>query len=245
MKILVLGNSNSNGSRLADPRDSWPRLIERDLGGLGIETKVVDKLFIAGPTGAAFLDGLLERERPDVAIFPTSTFGIVVELVSYRVRERFGVRAATVVGRAERFVARRTPPPGGRGGRLILEARRAGRRLVGTRPALSVDAAMVHFDQCLMSLARAENTHTIVLGGPGYSRELERLNPNLRKLQDRCQAHFQESAQFHHFDWLSHEELLGGQDAKQQYFFSDGIHHNERSHLLVAGALLPLVLARA
>ena len=245
MKILVLGHSDSDGSRLANPRDGFPSLLQRMLAERGIQADAVHRYLYPGPTAAAFVAKQLERQHPDVVVLATTTHSVVVELVSNRVRERWGERAGRLAERAERAVARRADRLPPRATAVATRLRRAGRRLVGTRPALTEQGLIQSYEDCMMALAQAENVHTIIGGGIGYIGEIQRLNPGIDARQAKLQAKFRAAAEAHHFDWLSHEAVLGGPGTKDKYYQPDGIHTDERSHRLFAEALLPLVLARA
>jgi hypothetical protein len=100
------------------------------------------------------------------------------------------------------------------------------------------------YEECFDVLARAEIVHTILLAGAGYTAEQTVLNPGWPKLQARIHGQLESAARSHHFDWLVHEELLGGRSAKETYYHADGVHTDERSNLLVAQALLPLIQAK-
>lgn len=202
------------------------------------------RLLFAGPSAAGYVQAQIDRERPDVVVLATSTYGVVVQLVSHRVSEALGPRAGAVAGHVERFVAKHAGRPGSTQRRLSAEVRRAGRKVVGTRPGLSVRGLVESYEACFSTLARAEDVQTLVLAGAGYSAEQTRLNPRWPALQDQINARLQAATVSHHFEWLVHEELLGGRDAKQPFYFADGVHTDERSQQLVADALLPLILAK-
>lgn len=240
----MLGHSDSDGSRVPNQRDGWPWLLQDLLTNSGVETEIVHRLLFAGPSAAGFVQVQLDRERPDVVVLGTSTYDVVLQLVSNRVRETFGLRAATVAGNLERFVARNAGPSGSSRRRLTSELRKAGRKIVGTRSSLSVAGLIDSYEACFNTLARAENVHTLILGGVGYSSEQTRLNPSWPVLQDQIQARLRAAAVGHHFEWLAHEELLGGRQAKEHYYYPDGVHTDERSQKVVADTLLPLILAK-
>ena len=201
-------------------------------------------MLFAGSSAAGYVQAQVERERPDVVVLATSTYGVAVRLVSNRVSEVLGSRAGAVAGNVERFMAKHAGHPGSTQRRLTTEVRRAGRRIVGTRPGLSVDGLVDSYEACFSTLARAEDVQTVVLAGAGYSAEQTRLNPRWPALQDEIHTRLRTAAVSHRFEWLVHEELLGGRDAKQPFYFADGVHTDERSQEVVAVALLPLILAK-
>jgi hypothetical protein len=244
MKILVLGHSDSDGTRLSNSADAWPWLLQNQLEGLGTPTEDVHRLLFAGPSAGRFVHSQLERESPDTVILATSSYGVVLQLVSNRVRQSFGDRAGTAAARLERFAAMHAGRPGSGRRAFTARMRRYGRRIAGTRPSLSVGGLINSYEECFDVLARAENVHTIILAGAGYTAEQTVLNPGWPKLQARIHGQLESAARSHHFDWLVHEELLGGRSAKETYYHADGVHTDERSNLLVAQALLPLIQAK-
>ncbi len=245
MKLLVLGHSDSDGSRFSNREDGWPWVLQEHIRAeTGIDYEVVHRLYFAGPGAVDYLERQVAREQPDVVILALSSYSLVVQLVSNRVREKFGDRAANLVTAGENHVASVSGRLGPRGKRLLVAARRAGRGLVGTRPAMSFEAFAGAYGESFRALARHEDIQTLVLGGLGYARELERLNPALNDLQSGFYARMRDLAEEHHFDWVTHEAILGGREAKLPFFLPDGVHSNEASHRLVAEALAPLVLAR-
>lgn len=244
VKLLVLGHSDSDGTRLSSYRDAWPYLVQNDLErSLGREVQVVHRLLFAGPSAAAFVERQVAAEAPDAAILCPSTYGVVVQLVSNRINEAFGPRYARMAARAERTAVRTTYRLGPVASKPLVVARAAARRLIGTRPALTFEAMLQSYADCMAVLAKSENLQTVVLGGAGYTRQHQRLNPLLLDLQAAATREFKRLAEHHHFDWLVHEVIMGGIEAKERFYFADGVHTNEESQRLVADAVTPLVLA--
>lgn len=241
MKLLVFGHSDSDGSHLLDPADSWPRVLQRSLSEAGGEVDVLHRRLYAGPTAAEYVERQFERERPDVVVMATSTYAVVVRLVSNHVRERWGDRAAAAALRLEQFAGRHPGRPGSPGAAAITVGRRLGRKLIGTRPALAADGLIEHYRDCMRSLARHEDVRTIILGGAGFTREVGRLNPGFDSEERKIQERLRDLALSHRFAWLVHEDLLGGPAGKARFFLSDGMHTDEHSQRLVADAILPMV----
>ncbi|MEO8538450.1 MAG: hypothetical protein ABI577_01825 [bacterium] len=245
MKLLVLGHSDSDGSRLRNHDDGWTWLIQRaveERTGRPLET--VHKQLFAGPTAVSFMERQLDREQPDIVILGTSGYGVVVELASNRVREKFGERGASFVHREEVRVANWSKKLGPRGKRSLGVGRRLARKLIGTRPAFSFPELVDCYEECFRALARREQMHVIIFGGLGYGLEIQRLNPRLYDLQDELHGRLKALADELHFDWVTHEGILGGREAKLQYFQSDDVHSNEEGQRLAAEAVIPLVMAR-
>lgn len=245
MKLLVLGHSDSDGSRLPNREDGLTWVLQRRVREeTGVELETVHKALFAGPTALAFMERQLEREQPDIVILGTSGYGVVVQLASNRVRERFGNRAADFVNRQEVRVAHLANRMGPRGRRALRVPRRLARSLIGTKPAFSFEDLVACYEDLFRALARREQVHTIILGGLGYGIELQRLNPRLNELQGRFHARLKALAEELHFDWTTHEGILGGPEAKFAYLQPDGVHSNVEGQRLAAEALLPLVVAR-
>lgn len=245
VKILVFGHSDSDGSHLPDADDAWPWLLRRLLAEQGVEAEVVHKRLFASQTAVAFVERQLDVEQPEFVIIATSTFPCLVKMVSKRVRRRFGARAGAVAGKAERFVARHPGPPGSARARGMLRVRSIGRRLIGTAGDYTFDELVSSYQACFAAVARRERTQAIVIGGAAYTDAIWRLNPGSDVLEAACNEALRRSALTHHFDWVFHEELLGGRGGKASFYMADGCHTLQPAHTLLAAALAPLVLAHA
>ncbi len=233
VKLLVLGHSDSDGSRLRNREDGLTWVLQRRIGQeTGIELETVHVSLFAGPTALRFMERQLEREQPDIVILGTSGYGVLVQLASNRIRERFGQRAGDFVNRQEVRIAHLATRLGPRGS------------VIGTRPAFSFEDLVACYEGLFRALARREQMHTIILGGLGYGLELQRLNPRLNDLQDELHARLKALADELHFDWTTHEGILGGRQAKLAFLQADGVHSNEEGQRLAAEALLPLVVAQ-
>lgn len=112
--------------------------------------------------------------------------------------------------------------------------------MAGTGPALAQGALLESYDECMRVLARHEDVRTIVLGGAGFTGEIPRLNPGIEVVLEDVQVRLRESALRYRFDWLDHEDLLGGGTAKLPFFHPDGMHTDERSQRLVTEAIAQL-----
>ena len=244
MKLLVFGHSDSDGRHLDDPANAWPWVSQRMLAEKGVNLEVVHRSLYAGPTAASFVEKQLETHQPDVVVVATTTHNVVVRLVSSKVRARWGDHPARVAERAERWAARQSARDGRRGA-AVMALRKGARRVLGTLSPMTPNEMVATYAACFDQLARVEDLHTIVGGGIGYIGEIRRLNPGIDAAQASLQRRFRELAEGHRFDWLSHEAVLGGPALKDQYYFPDGMHTDERSQKLFAEALLPLVLTRS
>ena len=186
----------------------------------------------------------MAAEEPDIVVIATSTYGVLIKMVSKRVRQRFGDRAGDLAARTERFVARHPGPAGSKRATAFAEARRVGRRIIGTTGDSSEDALAECYADCFLTIARREDLHGIVVGGAAYTDAVWRLNPGAEQAQARMDARFEASTREHRLDWISHQALLGGPARKLPYYQADGVHTDARSHRLLAEAIVAAVLAR-
>ncbi len=208
---------------------------------MGVEASVMHRLLFAAPSAPQFVQRELERQSPDIVVIASSTHGVLLQLASIRVREVLGQRAGSAVAKLERFVSSRGGRPGTVRGDATTRLRRVARRTLRAKSELSAAELVRTYRLCFDVLARAENVHAIVLGGAGYSPAVENESPGWGGLQGEITGRLKLAALEHHFDWLVHEELLGGPEDKLAYFHPDGIHTDERSQQMVAEALLPLI----
>lgn len=242
MKILVLGHSDSDGSQLDDAADSWPRILERELAeSLATEVTVVHRTLFAGPTAVGFLERLLEAERPDAVILATSSFGSVFRFVSVRAREVLGERAGAFVERIEVGARGLSHSDAGLRRRVAEYPRRAVRRALGAKAAASPAALLESYSEVMRRLAREEDVHVTIAGGVGFSRFHERMNPGMRGATQMFAARLEEMALRHQFDWVSHEEVLGGRTLKEAFYLPDGVHTTEAAQRMLADAIRPLI----
>ena len=245
MKVLFFGHSDSDGSQLRERSQGLPTLLRQALAAAtSQDVEVVHRVFHAGPSSESYLQRQLDEHEPDVVVLATSTHPVLVEFVSNRIRERWGVRAGRLAVRAENAISQRSIKAGPVSRPLYSGVRRTARKVLGTRPTMTSDVLMACYEGCMARLARVEQMHTIVLGGVGYVGETRRKNPNMDALQEMFQQRFHAMADSYRFEWLSLEALLGGPGAKEQYYQPDGVHTDERAHRLFAGALTPLLLAK-
>jgi lysophospholipase L1-like esterase len=243
MKILVFGHSNSDGSMLPDANDGWPWVLRGLLAEAGVQCEVTHKKLFAGPNAAAMLQRTVEKEQPDVVILATSTFGVVVRLMSNRIRERWGERAGRLAQRMEQHNWRQRRRRNVIVARAYRPLRRTLRRIIGVSATHSVDKLATWYEDCFRTLAQFEDVQGIIITGVGYGPAVDRLNPGWQGPQDQVYARLKPAALSHRFAWVPHEELLGGPEAKLKYFQDDGVHTDAESHQVAAAALAPVILS--
>ena len=125
--------------------------------------------------------------------------------------------------------------------RGLRPVRHLTRKVIGTQTTHTPDTLIAHYKDCFSVLAQREDIATIILGGVGYGPAVDRTQPGWEPAQARVYAALKEDALRHRFDWLVLEDLLGGPKDKLKYFYRDGVHTNEASHVVAAEALFPLV----
>lgn len=242
MKVLVFGHSNSDGSMLEDASNGWPWLLRGLLGEAGVGCELVHKKLFAGPTAASIIQRTVEKEQPDVVIIATSTFGVVVRLISNRIRERFGRRAGRLAERMEQHNWRTRRRRSKATIAVFRPVRRAVRRIIGVSATHSTSQLAEWYEDCFRTLAQFEDVQGIIITGVGYGPAVDRLNPGWQAPQDEVYNRLKPAALRHRFTWVPHEDLLGGPEAKLKHFQADGVHTDEESHRVAAAALLPVIL---
>ncbi|MEP7215609.1 MAG: hypothetical protein ABI782_05100 [Anaerolineaceae bacterium] len=241
LRMLVLGHSDSDGTRLTDSADAWPQVVARELPGLSIE--LTHRILFPGQSATKFVEKELAAGTPDIVVVAVSSFSAAFAFVSNRLRDLLGDRAASVAIRLE-HLAGDLSVSNQRLHQATIAPRRAARRLVGTRPTSTLEATLDAYRDVFQRLAREEDVQTIVLGGAGYTLHHERMNPGMRVITERFDAELLSAAQGHHFDWVSHAGVMGGRGTKERFFMSDGIHTDEAGQRLVADSMMPLIGSR-
>lgn len=96
MKLLVLGNSDYNGSMLSDPGIAWPHIVGRRLSQMtGEPVEVVNQNLIPSRANALLLvDGLLESHQPDLVVVGLNPYAFAITRVATRVQQRAGKRVS-------------------------------------------------------------------------------------------------------------------------------------------------------
>ncbi len=244
LRMLVLGHSDSDGSKLADAADSWPRLVVSGMPeAAGFSIELTHRILYPGRSATRFVQKELATTAPDIVIVGVSSFSAAFEFVSNRLREILGERPARVVLRLEAHAGGWTSSRH-RLHSASLAPRRAARRLVGTRAASTVEATLQSYRDVFQRLAREENMQTIVLGGAGYSRHHQTMNRGMAAIIARFDMELGSAAEEHHFDWVSHTGVMGGHDAKERLYLADGVHTDETAQRLAAEAMLSVIAQR-
>ena len=244
LRMLVLGHSDSDGTRLADPADSWPQVVAREMPAVaGLSIELTHRILFPGGRALARVESALATSTPDIVAVAPFSYSASFEFVSVRLREALGERMARMILPAER-VAARWSSSAARVHAAAVVPRRVARRVIGTRPNLSVAAALQSYAEVFQRLAREEEIQVIVVSSAGFSLYHERMNPRMKAITARFAVEHRRAAEEHRFDWLAFDELLGGRGAKEPYFLTDGVHTDEAGQRLVADAVIPLIVRR-
>ncbi|MEX2080864.1 MAG: hypothetical protein WEC33_04545, partial [Dehalococcoidia bacterium] len=92
MKILLLGNSDTDGSFLN--ATLWPEVVREALEGHhgGSVSWVAERFSASASTGIEHAQVLVRKHQPDLVIVPVVTFAMSVGFVCVRIRDLFGER---------------------------------------------------------------------------------------------------------------------------------------------------------
>jgi lysophospholipase L1-like esterase len=242
VKILVLGNSDTDGS-FAEPHTLWPeaarRVAERELGEA---VELTEARFAAAVAGAdAYAERRVREAAPDVVILPMGTFAFSVGFVSVRVRARYGKRAGDWYKRLEDALDRRTRRKGGRPGRGGMLARRAARRIIGTQPQATADQLAENYRDILRALSRVEHVDVALVSyppeqGPYLAKGIASGEARRRFLA----AVRAEAARLHYT--LIDDSYAAGR-AREEVMTPDGFHMSAEGHRLLGEAVGAAIVA--
>lgn len=243
MNILVLGHSDSAGDWLEDRTAAWPALLQGALReALGRDVTLEHRAFEHLRRDAvATLEAALAGAQPDLVVLALNPYAFAMPAVSFRVRERFGSRAARLYLRWERrFMA--LTQQGHVRSRLNRGARRVARRMIGVRAFASYEAVIAAYADVLRALARHERLHVLVMGGNRFTAPLRAANPGMLERLDQFARDMEAAAVAHRFAWFNTEASVAGPQ-RDTYFLADGVHRTLAAHARLAGMLLPVVRA--
>jgi hypothetical protein len=237
--ILVLGQSNSRGTQLADSAAAWPNIISGALPDLvGSPIALTFRTFYAHAPGAsAYLDRQLVRDQPDIAILILTPFAFLVPMVGPGVRKRYGDRAGDAYQWLEKRFDRAT-----RGGdRLGPSANRVARRLthaaLGAAPITSYDVVLDGTAEALRRLARDEQVQVVAIQGfirlpSGSGRKARERTSLVQRYLDETRA----LADRLHATYLDLPE--GTLQETDAFFLPDSTHITEAAHRAIAAVIL-------
>ncbi|MGI8926431.1 MAG: GDSL-type esterase/lipase family protein [Tepidiformaceae bacterium] len=240
MRVLVFGHSDAEGSRLTNPDQAWPWILQRELperAGEAVEV-VHCGLYPTTPNAIGYIDARLHEHQPDVVLLNLSSHQFALHVVAGRVRELFGARASDWVLRRQRFLDARVARTGPLGSRSLYGVRRLTRAIIGTAPMVPYEVVVEAYAAVVRRLAREEGLHIVVVGGTRFSAMHQRLNKGLVDQIDRFKESIRTVVEEHRLNWVDNETVFGAVDRATLYL-ADGIHRSELGHRLLADALLP------
>ncbi len=243
MKLLILGNSDYDGSMLEDDSQSWPYLVGNRLSDdLGIPVEVLNRKLVPSRRDAvATAEALIAEHLPDLVVVGLNPYAFAITRVATRIRNRLGERPYRLYVRLEQAFDRRTREGRVRS-RINHAARRVARSTIGAAPLAPVDQIIATYRAVFARLSREEQLQAVIMGGSRLSLNAQFVNSRLLTEVDRFRSSMEEAAAQHHFAFFDTEATVAGPD-RETYFLPDGVHRNVLGHERLADMVLP-VLAR-
>jgi hypothetical protein len=240
MRILVLGNSDTNASFSGG--EAWTEVAREAIASADAGTTLTELPFSALGAGAPnYAERKLREVQPDVVILPLGTFAFTVGFVWVRVRSLFGERAARWYKRLEDDFERRTRKPGDVGSLLNRGARRAVRALIGTQPLTTREALTESYRQILRATARVEDVDVVIVA---YPIEVGRfvVRGDTARERRRFLEDVAAEAAAHRYRLLDSDGVFSGPGALIVPTTADGFHLNAQAHRLLGEALAEMLL---
>lgn len=238
-RILVLGQSNSSGTQLADPAAAWPNVISGALPELlGSPVALTFRTFYAHIPGAgAYLDRELVRDRPDVAILILTPFAFLVPMVGPKVRRRYGDR----IGDAYQWLEGRFDRATRGGSRLGSAANRVARRtthaILGAAPVASYDAVLEGTADALRRLAHDEQVQVVAV--QGFIRLSSGTGARARERTSLVRRYLDETRSLAERLHVTYLDLPQGTlQETDEFFLPDSTHITAEAHRAIADVIL-------
>lgn|GEM_PF-4366652 len=235
VRVLVLGNSDTRGEFAPGP--TWVQVARERLNTGEPGYEFVERGFgPLGDTAAAFAGRLVGQHEPDLVVVPLGTFLFTVGFTWPRVRRVFGQRVADAYRRAEEAFDTRTRPSGAPPGRTNTMARRAARRILGTRPIARRTDVEDAYGRVLQELARHENLDVLLVAYPPERGRLVKV----RRIEEERAAFLQALgglASRRHFRLLDSAPLFAGREAEADMMTADGFHLEREGHAILGAAV--------
>ena len=230
-RLFVAGHSDSGTAFLPDGVLPWPERTRAWVAaGTGEPCELSEVRFAAmGSRAVDYLVGAVEKAEPDIVILPLTGFVIAVGTVAESVRARFGPRAARLFLASEARFQGHT-----REGRLRRSAnraaRKAARRVLGTRPLSTVEQTTAIFEEIMDRLARRESTQVVVVRDVRFSKEVQEREPRVHERFDRMEARLLAVAARHHFVVADLEGAISRAPDRDVFYQDDGVHTTAAFH---------------
>lgn len=245
MKLLVLGNSDHDGSMLADGMNAWPHAMGKQLGqDLGLEVEVLNlKLVPSRRDAVAMAEALIAEHHPELVIVGLNPYSFAITRVATRIRKRLGERPYRAYLTVEQAFDRRTREGRVRS-RLNRAARKVARSTIGAAPLAPVEQIIETYRTVFSRLSREEDMQTVIIGGSKLSLNAQMMNAKLLAQVDQFRFAMSDAAKQHRFTFFNTESTVEGPD-RESYFLRDGVHRNEVGHSRMADMLYPVILDEA
>ena len=211
MKILVLGESDTSGSRTGGI--SWPGVLQERLEAAGELVAMDHATFI--PTGERAPDIAAKRvaeHQPDLVLLPVGAWAFTTTFVWLRVQRLFGERAGRWFRDMEQAVDGATYEKGSLRGRLNRFLRAAAHRLIGAEAITTRAESTGVYVETINRLAREEALELIAV--PYARRRAVYNDPRQARERQLFMDAVRATVEARHFLWLDPEEVVpGGSDA--------------------------------
>ncbi len=241
MKLLVLGNSDYNGSMLADDHDAWPHLVGKRLeGDLGVPVEVLNRNLIPSRRDAVpNAEALIAEHHPDLVVVGLNPYSFAITRVATRIRKRLGERPYRAYVRVEQAFERRTREGRVRS-RINRAARRVARSTIGAAPLAPVEQIIETYRTVFARLSREEDMQAVIMGGSKLSLNAQMVNAKLLAQVDQFRTSMSDAARQHRFAFFDTEVSVVGPD-RESWFLPDGVHRNEAGHQRLADMVYPVI----
>ena len=251
MKLLVLGESDSQGGGLPDKSLAWGNLLPVELERqIGTEVESTHLSFYThSSTALAYLEKVLERGPFDVVAFSTTSIGFTMLSVDRRVARLLGKRAGDAFKHGvdtltQKGIRRHRRKPYGKAVRRVDRAvRTIARKTIGQEAMASYEQVLENHRQVIARLARLEDTEVVVLGptdhGGTFARTVKRTQPRVVTFR----AALREETERRRMTWIDRQklsEVAADRDAE----FTDGLHKGPAFHRRIVDATVHAIVPR-
>ncbi len=236
MKLLVLGNSDSEGAGLAEASRAWPWLA-----AAALECPPADvthrRYFAMAASALEFLERQLARTSPDVVVVSATLYAFSMKTVANRIEHLLGRRARLwAEARFNDFDRRTGQAPGRRvRPRLNTAAHWLARHTIGTASEATWQQVLEAYVAMVERLAREEAAQVLVIGSLPFTARIERDNRRAASAQRQFNRRLGEACERRRVGWIDPEFLrVPGVDT----LYNDALHLGEEGHRLVAAEVL-------
>ncbi len=237
MKALILGDSDSDGSRTGGV--NWPDMVVADLSASGMELEFGSVRFSAIPTNSpTYAERKVRELAPDIVIVPISAWVFTIQFVEYRVERLLGKRAARLYKRWETRFEHATRKGAAQPAGMNKAGRSLIRGIIGTESQTSAAQLAANYHELFRVLARFENTQIVAMMYPGINRAT--LPGKVARIRADFVARVKKSADSFWISWVSGEDMFPF-SIDMKAFALDEVHFNEAGHRRIADAMLKAI----